>query len=285
MARARNIKPGFFTNDVLGELPPLARLLFAGLWTICDREGRVEDRPKKIKAETLPYDDCNADELLQLLTDKGFLSRYQVGDVRVIQVVAWDKHQNPHVKEAASTLPAQEKPSASTVLEQCDEQPIPERAGLIPDSGFLIPDSKDGATVVAVLPVKKERNPKPEAIAPELLVEAGFTPEIAAEFIAHKQRLKAPLTLRAWEDHLAEAAKAGWTPLQAAEKVMAKGWKGFEARYVSGEAQPFTPKPEAGAGVAREVFRPEVITEEQKQSMAENARKVRQLIPNLRSPA
>lgn len=44
-------------------------------------------------------------------------------------------------------------------------------------------------------------------------------------------------------------------------------------------------KPEAGAGVAREVFRPEVITEQQRASMAENARRVRELIPNLRSQA
>ena len=37
MARARNIKPGFFTNDVLADCDPLARLLFAGLWTVADR--------------------------------------------------------------------------------------------------------------------------------------------------------------------------------------------------------------------------------------------------------
>ena len=31
MARARNIKPGFFTNDELVELPFATRLLFIGL--------------------------------------------------------------------------------------------------------------------------------------------------------------------------------------------------------------------------------------------------------------
>jgi hypothetical protein len=62
MARARNIKPGFFANDVLAEIDPLGRLLFAGLWTIADREGRLEDRIKKIKAQILPYDDCDCDQ-------------------------------------------------------------------------------------------------------------------------------------------------------------------------------------------------------------------------------
>ena len=56
MARARNLKPSFFTNDKLAELHPLGRLLFAGLWTIADREGRLEDRPKRIKTDvSLPY--------------------------------------------------------------------------------------------------------------------------------------------------------------------------------------------------------------------------------------
>lgn len=141
MARARNIKPGFFTNDVLAELPPLARLLFAGLWTLCDREGRAEDRPKRIRAEVLAYDDCDCDALLQALHDKGFIRRYEVAGTRVIQVLAWDKHQNPHMKEAASTLPAYDEHRTSTVLAPDKAQPLPERAGLIPDSGYLIPDS------------------------------------------------------------------------------------------------------------------------------------------------
>lgn len=145
MARARNIKPGFFTNDVLGELDPLARLLFAGLWTLCDREGRVEDRPKKIKAETLPYDNCDPDALLDSLRAGGFIERYEVDGKRIIQVVAWSKHQTPHMKEAPSALPAPDKNSASTVQASEGGQPNPAPAHLIVDSGFRIPDSSDGA--------------------------------------------------------------------------------------------------------------------------------------------
>lgn len=74
---------------------------------------------------------------------------------------------------------------------------------------------------------------------PELeLVAAGFDSLTAAEFIAHKARMKAPLTRRAWVDHLREASKAGWTPQAAAEKVMAKAWRGFEAKYVENERRP-----------------------------------------------
>jgi hypothetical protein len=115
MARSRNIKPGFFTNDELAEIEPLGRLLFAGLWTIADREGRLEDRPKKIKIEVLPYDDCDVDSLLQKLTDKGFILRYEINGARYIQIITFTEHQNPHKNEKPSTLPAPELYGTSTV--------------------------------------------------------------------------------------------------------------------------------------------------------------------------
>ena len=43
--RTRLLKPGFFMNEELARLPVRARLLFAGLWCLADREGRLEDRP------------------------------------------------------------------------------------------------------------------------------------------------------------------------------------------------------------------------------------------------
>lgn len=137
MARARNIKPGFFTNDVLAECCPLARILFQGLWCHADREGRLEDRPRKLKAEILPYDDCDIENLLDQLSSKGFVIRYQHGSSRFIQVVNFVKHQNPHIKESESTIPAPCLSGAST--EQAENKP--EQARLIPDSPLLIPDS------------------------------------------------------------------------------------------------------------------------------------------------
>jgi len=105
MARARNIKPGFFLNDELAKNQPAGRLLFAGLWLLTDREGRLEDRPRKIKAEILPYDDCDVDKLLTGLHDTGFIVRYSTDNHDYIQVINFTKHQNPHPKEAASIIP------------------------------------------------------------------------------------------------------------------------------------------------------------------------------------
>ena len=142
MARARNIKPGFFLNENLAECEPLARLLFAGLWCIADREGRLEDRPKRIKAEILPYDDCDVDKLLNQLAKQGFIIRYEVDDKRYIQISNFLKHQNPHIKEAASTIPpppevepAPDEHHTSTVL-------APEKHSSFPAGSLILdPDS------------------------------------------------------------------------------------------------------------------------------------------------
>lgn len=147
MARARNIKPSFFTNETLAEVEPLGRILFAGLWTIADREGRLERRPKRIKTEILPYDECDIAALLQQLERKGFIVRYIVGGIEYVQVLSFTKHQNPHVKEAASTVPGPYEPGSSLMLEQCEHSAstvlvpeIPERARLIPDSPLPLTD-------------------------------------------------------------------------------------------------------------------------------------------------
>ncbi|QGU87055.1 hypothetical protein [Erwinia sorbitola] len=177
MARSRNIKPGFFTNDELAECDPYARLLFVGLWTIADKEGRLDDRPKKIKALVLPFDNVDCDLMLQQLHQRNFITRYSVESKPFIQINNWKKHQNPHCKEAASEIPEQlkevtapeeepgkngamsvqsdelevqpiennrapEKHHASTVQEQHENNLNPaDSLNLIPDSLNLIPDS------------------------------------------------------------------------------------------------------------------------------------------------
>lgn len=97
--RIRTIKPGFFTHEVISELDPLARILFIGLWCMADSSGRLEDRPKRIKAEVLPYDDCDVDALLQGIAERGFIYRYEAEGLSVIQVANFDKHQRITTKE------------------------------------------------------------------------------------------------------------------------------------------------------------------------------------------
>ena len=140
MARSRNIKPGFFKNETLAECSPLARLLFAGLWCLADRAGRLEDRPKRIRAEVLPYDDGNVDDMLAELQEAGFILRYVAAEQRFIQVESFTKHQNPHCREPESTIPAPDEHRACTVQEQREHRTGPaDSLNLIPDSLNPIP--------------------------------------------------------------------------------------------------------------------------------------------------
>ena len=105
MARARNIKPGFYTNEDLVECSFAARLLFPGLWMLADREGRLEDRPKKIKMAIFPADTIEIDLLLNELDIRGFIKRYTADNKKVISIPQFLEHQNPHGREQDSILP------------------------------------------------------------------------------------------------------------------------------------------------------------------------------------
>jgi len=108
MARARNIKPGLYKNEILAELPVFDRMLFIGLWLLADREGRLEDRPGKIKMELFPMDSENVNDALNRLNSSGFIDRYEVENFKVIHVVKFLDHQKPHPTEKDSKLPDQD---------------------------------------------------------------------------------------------------------------------------------------------------------------------------------
>lgn len=118
MARIRSIKPPFFMNEEIADLPPLVRLFFIGLWTEADREGRVEDRPRRLKTAILPYDAIDVDGALDQLAAAGFIERYEADGQRCIQIRKFLKHQRPHHKEPASELPA---PPNSCLDHACPE--------------------------------------------------------------------------------------------------------------------------------------------------------------------
>lgn len=156
MARARNIKPGFYKNEDLAECSVWARLIFPGLWMLADREGRLEDRPKRIKGELLPFDSQEIDPLLQELQHFGFLVRYENSEGRFIQILKFAEHQQPHYSEKPSVIKPPPLPEFSRKLNGIKLNGFSEHSGsppgtegslrggrnpLNPESLLLNPDS------------------------------------------------------------------------------------------------------------------------------------------------
>jgi hypothetical protein len=217
MSRARNIKPGFFKNDRLAECDPLARILFAGLWCEADRDGRLEDRPKRLKAEYLGYDDCDADVLLSQLAARDFIKRYTVEGNKYIQVLEFKKHQNPHVKEQKSTIPAPCKPGASQV------QDTKQHSSCRADSPSLIPDSSKTAS----------QSPSPDDPAPAAMLlplndgtEFPITEEQVREFSDLYPAVDVPQSLRSMR---------AWCVSNPANRKTRNGVLRFVNRWLSKE--------------------------------------------------
>lgn len=169
MARARNIKPGFFKNEDLAECTPWARLCFAGLWTLADRKGRLEDRPKRIKGELFPFDTVDVEPLLQELVRFKFIVRYEIDGFKAIQILEFAKHQSPHYSEIKSVI---KPPNFQGGLFDDDED-TPENSenddaikGMSQPPDSLIPDS-----------IKKNTSGNPDTAPPGFAEFWGIWPK------------------------------------------------------------------------------------------------------------
>lgn len=159
MPRIRGIKPDFFKDEHLAELSFEARLLFAGLWCYADKMGRLEDRPKYLKAEIFPYDKVDIEKLLNILAkpkiterpEKIFIVRYEVNRRKYIEIPEFSKHQTPHHTEKESMIPKFN--GSLTVTSQEDTVPdtVPDTVqDTVIDSfheSTAEPEKKSGSTV------------------------------------------------------------------------------------------------------------------------------------------
>jgi hypothetical protein len=232
MARARNIKPALFKNEILGVAEPLYTLLFEGLWMLADREGRLEDRPLRIRGEIFPYrEGLDIDGMLDWLQSNGFIRRYEACGKRCILVVEFGKHQNPHKNEVDSVLPAPEQIGANSEnIRSAPAYPLL----LIPDTGTTDPLIPDTGSMEYLAPAAAQRpfaKPAKTLKAMDLVAE-GVDPRHAADWLKVRKDKRAPLTETAWDNVKAEATKAGITTAEAVRISAANSWQGFKAEWM-----------------------------------------------------
>lgn len=109
MGRIRTVKPELLKHEGLFELEletglPI-RIAFVGLFTICDREGRFKWRPRAIKLDVLPYDDCDFSRVLDALATRDFVRKYACGTEEFGFIPTFNKHQVINNRESDSDLP------------------------------------------------------------------------------------------------------------------------------------------------------------------------------------
>lgn len=76
MARIRTIKPEFWTDGKIVQLPFYVRLVFIGLWNFCDDAGYLLEEHDRIKMQIMPGDDVDVEASIDLLVACGLLSRH-----------------------------------------------------------------------------------------------------------------------------------------------------------------------------------------------------------------
>lgn len=105
MGRIRSIKPEFFRHEGLQDLEAAnpgayPMLVFAGLWTACDKAGRFEWKPRTLKLDLLPFLPFEMAETLALLERAGMVRRYSVDGKEYGLIASFEEHQRIAGKEA-----------------------------------------------------------------------------------------------------------------------------------------------------------------------------------------
>lgn len=110
MGRIRTIKPELFRHELLQDLetshPELRPMLvFQGLMTQADREGRFRWNVRVLRLDILPFLNFDLAQSMDLLAATGLLLRYTVAGNLYGCFPTWQKHQVVNVRERESDIP------------------------------------------------------------------------------------------------------------------------------------------------------------------------------------
>lgn len=135
MARQRFIWPTIWKDPVFGRLQPLEQILFIGLFSIADDEGRLLADPAYLRAEIFPYKDY-ANKKVQGIRDSTVekcdtVHLYRAPTLEHIALLNWHEYQKPKYPKASKIPPPflQASPNVPPESDPVDKTPDP-RVGL-----------------------------------------------------------------------------------------------------------------------------------------------------------
>lgn len=259
MARARNIKPSFFTNEQVSDNCPLGRLLFIGLWTMADYKGDLEWKEKTLKIQLLPWDECSLKGLAINLDKSGLVRFYSDGNKIYLNIPNFEKRQNPHKNERdkGSDIPAYSEQlrqvidlkgltinrDKSRAEPECSQSDRADSLLLIPDSLILIPESNTNSSELVRAPPKKQKRVTQKNLnthTPDEELNFSSWPDRPSEQVWTDYK-KMRSTKLAWltqtiVDHvgkvLDELYRGGYLVNQVLALATVRNWIGLEVHWV-----------------------------------------------------
>ena len=99
MARKRFLTPDIWSDSFFVKLSPQERLLFIGMITLADDEGRLRAEAAYLKGEIFPKDGMNEARIKQFRDQIATLNRsvqlYKVAGMEYVQLRNWPRYQRP----------------------------------------------------------------------------------------------------------------------------------------------------------------------------------------------
>jgi uncharacterized phage protein (TIGR02220 family) len=165
MARIRTIKPDFWTDEKIVELPMEVRLFFIGSWNFADDNGNLQRSAKKLKMQIFPADAIDCEPLIQELLTHGLLTEYEVDGEKFLHIKGFKEHQVIN-RPSKTGLPTQKD---ADLFESLTEDSLTEGKGKEGKGKDMSGKPDDAAEVLEHLNVKVGKHFQPVAANTDLI--------------------------------------------------------------------------------------------------------------------
>ena len=179
MARRRMIDPNFWNSEDVSELTFFGRLLFIGLVSNADDEGKGRANPNYVKSLIFPYDDVRVAEVEKALSEisqKTSVILYTVDGKKFYKFTNWKKWQSID-RPQPSTLP-------EPTQENTDIQKVQEKQGEFANRRTIDEQSTNNRRIIDERSSPKKEIEKEEEIkynislsAPARTIEDNLLPD------------------------------------------------------------------------------------------------------------
>lgn len=136
--RIRTLKPELWADEAIGRLGPWERLLFVGLITMADDDGRLRALPSAIAGHVFPYDNVPPGRItkwLRMIEATSLIVLYGSEGTDYVQIRTWAEHQRIN-RKVDSTLPAPPDqpppPYKKRAIPEATRRAVARAAGAIP---------------------------------------------------------------------------------------------------------------------------------------------------------